>query len=69
METLKQDQYVSLSMEDQVLELFAVKHRFFKLIPVEKIGDYFTKFIKYYETGDSTQLKRWLYETSIDGLD
>jgi len=40
METLKQDQYVSLSMEDQVLELFAVKHRFFKFVPVEKIGDY-----------------------------
>ena len=40
METLKHDHYVSLSMEDQVLELFAVKHRFFKLVPVEKIGDY-----------------------------
>ncbi len=40
METLKQDQYVSLTMEDQVLELFAVKNRFFKFVPVENISDY-----------------------------
>lgn len=37
-------------------------------VPVEKIGDYFTKLINYYETGDNTDLKNWLYETSIDGI-
>lgn len=37
-------------------------------IPVEKIGEYLPKLIKYYETGDNTELKGWLYETSIDGI-
>lgn len=37
-------------------------------VPVELIGDYFTKLIKYYETGDNKELKQWLYETSIDGI-
>lgn len=38
-------------------------------VPVELIGDYFTKLIKYYETGDNAELKEWLYETSIDGVE
>ncbi|MGM9878711.1 MAG: Fic family protein [Bacilli bacterium] len=38
-------------------------------VPVELIGDYFTKLISYYETGNNTDLKKWLYETSIDGLE
>lgn len=38
-------------------------------VSVELIGDYFTKLIKYYETGDNTELKKWLYETSIDGIE
>ena len=29
---------------------------------------FFEKLIKYYETGDSKDLKEWLYETSIDGI-
>lgn len=37
-------------------------------ISVENISTYFTKLIKYYETGDNTELKNWLYETSIDGI-
>lgn len=37
-------------------------------VPVEKIGEYFTKLINYYETGDNTDLKNWIYETSIDGV-
>lgn len=37
-------------------------------VPVEEIGTYFTKLINYYETGDNTELKNWLYETSIDGI-
>ena len=28
----------------------------------------FEKLIKYYETKDSKDLKEWLYETSIDGI-
>ena len=38
-------------------------------VPVKLIGDYFTKLIKYYETGDNTELKNWLYEKSIDGIE
>lgn len=38
-------------------------------VPINKIGDYFTKLIDFYETGDNTDLKNWLYETSIDGID
>ena len=25
--------------------------------------------IKFYESGDNTDLKQWIYETSIDGID
>ena len=30
---------------------------------------FFEKLIKYYETGDSTDIKNWIYETSIDGIE
>lgn len=30
-------------------------------IPVEKIGEYFTKLINYYETNNSAELKEWIY--------
>ena len=29
---------------------------------------FYEKLIKYYETGDNNDLKEWLYETSIDGI-
>ena len=38
-------------------------------VPVEKIGDYFTYLIEYYETNDNTKLKSWIYENCIDGLE
>ena len=37
-------------------------------VPVEEIGNYLTKLIEYYETGDNTKLKEWLYENCIDGV-
>ncbi len=37
-------------------------------IPVEKIGEYFTKLIKYYETNNIKDLKLWIYENCIDGI-
>ena len=37
-------------------------------IPVEKIGEYFTKLINYYETNDMAELKRWIYDNCIDGI-
>ena len=30
---------------------------------------FFEKLIKFYESGDNTDLKQWIYETSIDGID
>ena len=30
---------------------------------------FFEKLIKYYESGDSEELKEWIYNTSIDGID
>ena len=38
-------------------------------IPVEKIGEYFTKLVTYYETGDNTELKEWIYNNCIDGIE
>ena len=37
-------------------------------VPVEKIGEYFTKLIHYYETNDMSELKQWIYEYCIDGI-
>lgn len=37
-------------------------------IPVEKIGDYLTKLIHYYETNDMNNLKKWIYDNCIDGI-
>ena len=38
-------------------------------IPVELIGEYLTKLIKYYETNDNSELKKWLYENAIEGIE
>ena len=38
-------------------------------VPVEKIGEYFTKLIDYYETGDNNNLKKWVYDNCIDGVE
>ena len=38
-------------------------------IPVDKIGEYFTKLINYYETNNNTELKEWIYNTCIDGIE
>lgn len=37
-------------------------------VPVDKIGEYFTKLIHYYETNDMTDLKTWIYNNCIDGI-
>ena len=37
-------------------------------IPVDKIGEYFTRLIKYYETNDNSELIKWLYDNAIDGV-
>ena len=30
---------------------------------------FFEKLIKFYETGDNSDLKQWIYDTSLDGID
>ena len=37
-------------------------------VPVEEIGNYLTKLICYYESGDNAELKEWIYEICIDGV-
>lgn len=37
-------------------------------VPVEEIGTYFTKLINYYETGDNTEIKNWIYDKCVDGI-
>lgn len=37
-------------------------------IPVDKIGDYLTKLIKYYETNNNKELTKWIYNNCIDGI-
>lgn len=38
-------------------------------IAQENQQTFFKKLINYYESGDNTDLKQWVYETSIDGID
>ena len=38
-------------------------------IAQDKQAEFYEKLIKYYETGDSTDIKNWIYETSIDGIE
>ena len=37
-------------------------------IAQENQQTFFEKLINYYESGDNTDLKKWIYETSIDGI-
>ena len=37
-------------------------------VPVEEIGNYLTKLTLYYESGDNTKLKEWIYDNCIDGV-
>ena len=37
-------------------------------IAQENQSTFFEKLIKFYESGNKTDLKKWIYETSIDGI-
>lgn len=37
-------------------------------VPVEKIGEYFTVLISFYESNDYTNIKQWIYDNCIDGI-
>ena len=38
-------------------------------IPVELIGEYFTYLIKYYETNENKNLKQFILDNCIDGIE
>ena len=38
-------------------------------VPVQKIGEYLEKLIRYYESNDMDELKVWLYDNCIDGVE
>ena len=37
-------------------------------VPVEKIGEYFTKLINFYETDNYSDISKWIYDNCIDGI-
>ena len=37
-------------------------------IPVDKIGQYFSKLINFYETNSYENIKKWIYTNAIDGV-
>ena len=37
-------------------------------VPVEKIGEYTSQLIKYYETNNMADIKMWIYNNCIDGI-
>lgn len=38
-------------------------------VPVEKIGEYFIILIEFYDTNDYTNIKKWIYDNCIDGVE
>lgn len=38
-------------------------------VPVEKIGDYLTLLIEYYETNNMDKITEWIYNNCIDGVE
>ena len=38
-------------------------------IAQENQAKFYEKLIKFYETGNNDDLKQWIYDTSIDGID
>ncbi len=50
LEILKQDQYEPVNVIDQVIILFAVKEKFIKDVPIEKVKQYEKELIEHYNT-------------------
>ena len=38
-------------------------------VPIELIGEYFVKLIKYYETNEAKELKEFIYNNCVDGIE
>ena len=37
-------------------------------IPIDKIGEYFSELINFYETDSYEEIKKWIYANAIDGV-
>lgn len=38
-------------------------------VPISKIGEYFEVLIRFYESDDYTEIKKWIYDNCLDGID
>lgn len=38
-------------------------------VPISKISEYFEVLIRFYESNDYTEIKKWIYDNCIDGLE
>lgn len=38
-------------------------------VPISKIGEYFEVLIRFYESNDYTEIKKWIYDNCLDGID
>ncbi len=65
LEVLKQDQYQPLDVIDQVIVLFAVKEKFIKDVPIDKIKEYERELIENYHTVNITTRNQLSSELAI----
>ena len=64
-ELLKQRQYASMDVYDQVLQLFTARHRFIKNVSLEKIADYEESLVSYMHTHHQSLIDQMKAEKKI----
>lgn len=64
-ELLKQRQYASMDVYDQVLQLFTARHRFIKNVSLEKIADYEESLVSYMHTHHQALIDQMKAEKKI----
>ena len=62
---LKQRQYASMDVYDQVLQLFTARHRFIKNVSLEKIADYEESLVSYMHTHHQSLIDQMKAEKKI----
>jgi F-type H+-transporting ATPase subunit alpha len=65
-EVLKQDQYASLSMEKQVVVMWALNNGYFDDVEVEKIGQREAELLKYFNESGREILKKIKEKKELD---
>lgn len=64
-ELLKQKQYASLNVFDQVIQLFTAKHKFVDNVPMNKIQDYEASLVNYMHTSQQELMQELVDNKSI----